>query len=304
MIKSKGWGAGQGAGGPPTRTNQKKSVRYEWLWLLAEGSRRVRGRWVMKTISALVLAVAGWIGGAQVMGEAPVHGVDSLTEEWLAAYAAFLERNPEMDAAGDFQLLNRGMVHVHLRITDQKPASGSGYFRTVDGQTLDIFIWHLGNRRAGNGEQWLSREGKLAHEFHHAVQFLRGEIGFLNVTGAWVLYAYDVYDEYDAYRVQYEAVRAYDSGHRDLAHGILRCFSGGVPEAGVVRELSKDHLYGNERGIVLDRRAITQAIHGLPKGSLYQTRRWFFYTHDDGVSAGAELGGAVATPIQARAGRE
>lgn len=258
----------------------------------------------MKTIPALMLAVAGWFCGMQVMGEALVQGMDSLTEEWLVAYISFLERNPGLEAARDYQLLSRSAVRIRLRITDQKPASGSGYFRTVDGQTLDIFIWHLGNRRAGNREQWQSREGKLAHEFHHAVQFLRGEIGFLNVSGEWVLYAYDVYDEYDAYRVQFEVVRAVDAGHRDLAHGMLRCFSEGKPEAEVVRELSKDHLYGKERGIVLDRRAVTQSIHGLAKGVLYQTRRWFFFTHGDGVPAGAELGAAVAAPVQARAGRE
>jgi hypothetical protein len=258
----------------------------------------------MKTISALVLAMAGWVGGIQAMGESPVQGMDPLTEEWLAAYAAFLERNPSLEAARDYQLLCRGGVHLRLRITDRKPPSGSGYFRTVDGQTLDIFIWHLGNRRAGNGDQWLSREGKLAHEFHHAVQFLRGEIGFLNVTGAWVLYAYDVYDECDAYRAQFEVVRAIDAGHRDLAHGVLRGFAAGDSESAIIRELSKDHLYGNERGIVLDRRAITQAIHGLPKGALYQTRRWFFFTHGDGAPAGAELGVAVAAPIPAGPGRE
>ncbi len=258
----------------------------------------------MKTISALVLAVAGWVGGIQAMGKPPVQGMDSLTEEWLAAYAAFLDRNPELQAACDYQLLCRSGVPIRLRITDQKPASGSGYFRTVDGQTLDIFIWHLGNRRAGNCEQWLSREGKLAHEFRHAAQFLRGEIGFLNVSGEWVLYAYDVYDEYDAYQVQFEVVRAVDAGHRDLAHGILRCFSGNASEDEAVRELSKDHLYGNERGIVLDRRAVTQSIHGLSKGVLYQTRRWFFFTHGDGVPPGVERGAADTAPIQARVGRE
>lgn len=258
----------------------------------------------MKKISALVLAVAGWVGGIRAMGESPIQGMDSLTEEWLAAYATFLDRNPELQAARDYQILCRGGVPIHVRITDQKPASGSGYFRTVDGQTLDIFIWHLGNRLAGGHGQWLSREGKLAHEFRHAVQFLRGEIGFLNVSGGWVLYAYDVYDEYDAYQVQFEAVRAAVDCHSDLARGILRYFSEAASETDVVRELSKDHLYGNERGIVLDRRAVTQSIHGLPKGVLYQTRRWFFITHGDGVLAGSEPGAAVAAPIQARAGRE
>ena len=257
----------------------------------------------MKMISALVIAVAGWLGGVQVFGEEPIHGLDSLTEEWLAAYASFLERNPDLPAAEDFRLLSGGPVHVHLRITDQKPASGSGYFRTVDGLTLDIFIWHMGNRRAGNSEQWLSREGKLAHEFHHAVQFLRGEIGFLNVTGVWVLFAYDVYDEYDAYRVQYQVVRTLTPSHPDLGHGVLRHFSENDAEGEVIRELSRDHLYGNERGIVLDRRAATQSIHGLPKGAQYKTSRWYFFTGGDGLPGG-ELGAAVHPPVPARAGRE
>jgi hypothetical protein len=258
----------------------------------------------MKTISALVLAMAAWVGGVQVFGEEPIHGLDPLTEEWLAAYAATLERNPELEAAQDFQLLNRGAVHVHLRITDQKPASGSGYFRTVDGLTLDIFIWHLGNRRAGNSEQWLSREGKMAHEFRHAVQFLRGEIGFLKAGRDWVLFAYDVHDEYDAYQVQYEVVRTLTPSHPDLGHGVLRHFSENDAEAEVIRELSRDHLYGNERGIVLDRRAVTQSIHGLPKGALFKTSRWYFFTGGDGLPAGGELGAAVHPQVPARAGRE
>jgi hypothetical protein len=258
----------------------------------------------MKTISALVLAVAVWVGGVQVMGEEPVLGMDPMTEEWLAAYASFLERNPELQAARDFELLRRGPVHVHLRITDQKPASGSGYFRTVDGLTLDIFIWHLGNRRAGNSGQWLSREGKMAHEFRHAVQFLRGEIGFLKAGRDWVLFAYDVYDEYDAYQVQFEVVRALTPSHPDLGHGVLRRFSENAPEGKVIRELSRDHLYGNERGIVLDRRAATQAIHGLPKGALFKTSRWYFFTGGDGLPAGAELGAMIPPPAPSRAGRE
>jgi|GEM_PF-3978257 len=251
-----------------------------------------------------VLVLLGSLAPTLISGAVMIQGTDSMAREMLIAYEAFLDQNPTLEAYDDYQSIGRGSVQVLVQITTRKPASGSGYLRTDDGQTLIICIWHLGNQCVRHKELWLSLEGKLAHEFHHAAQFLRGHLGFFRAGATWSLYAYDLYDEYDAFRVQYETIRTRNPKHPDLARGILGRFARHEQGDDIIQELSKACLYGGKVGSAPVRRAVTQCIVGLEQGAMYRNNRWFFFTSGAATPSTGDPEGDGLASMTALAGSE